>query len=84
MLHITPGSVCMDLARMDFEPRQGVRLTRVKGTTNTYSPTGVWGDATLATREKGETLVRGMLDGMLSEIEALRGSSLPSAVRPVP
>ena len=84
MLHIAPGSVHMDLARKDLEPRQGVRLTRVKGTTNTYSPTGVWGDATLATREKGATLVRGMLDGMLSEIEALRSSPLPSAARPVP
>jgi creatinine amidohydrolase/Fe(II)-dependent formamide hydrolase-like protein len=56
MLHIAPGSVRMDLARKDFAPRQGVRLTRVKGSANTYSPTGAWDDATLATREKGETL----------------------------
>jgi creatinine amidohydrolase len=40
----------------------------------TYSPTGIWGDATLATREKGRRVVEAMVDGMLREIETLRGT----------
>ena len=82
VLFIEPGSVRMDLARKDFEPRKGVRLTRLRDTPNTYSPTGVWGDATLATAKKGEELVHGMLDGMLAEIEALRAAPLPAPPSP--
>jgi len=46
-------------------PRPGVPGT-------TYSPSGIWGDATLATREKGRVVVEAMVAGMLREIEALR------------
>jgi len=45
---------------------------------DTYSPTGIWGDATLATREKGRRVVEAMVDGMLSEIAALRGTPVPA------
>jgi len=38
-----------------------------------------WGDATLATRNKGETLAEAMAVGMLAEIETLRSSPLPAA-----
>jgi len=38
-----------------------------------------WGDATLATRNKGETLAEAMVVGMLAEIETLRSSPLPAA-----
>jgi creatinine amidohydrolase len=79
---IEPRAVRMDLARKDYEPRKGVRLTRLRDSPNTYSPTGVWGDATLATPKKGEELVRGMLDGMLAEIEALRATPLPAPRSP--
>lgn len=84
LLYVAPRTVRMELARKDFEPRKGTRLTRVKDSANTYSPTGVWGDATLATAKKGETLVRGIVDGMLADIEALRGSPLPPSATPPP
>lgn len=35
---------------------------------------GVFGDATLATRKKGEVLVRGLVDGILKDIQALQAS----------
>lgn len=79
MLYVAPRTVRMELARKDFEPRKGTRLTRTKDTANTYSPTGVWGDATLATRKKGQTLVLGIVDGMLADIEALRAAPLPAS-----
>lgn len=82
MLHVAPNEVRMDLARKDLEPRKGTRLTRIKDSPNHYSPTGVWGDPTLATAAKGETLARGLLDAMLAEIEALRSSPLPASPAP--
>lgn len=81
LLFIAPQDVEMELARKDFEPRQGSRLTRVKDSPNTYSPTGVWGDATLATSDKGKVLVRAVLDGMLADIQALRAEPLPGGRR---
>ncbi len=60
---------------------QGSRLTRVKDSPNTYSPTGVWGDATLATSEKGKAFVGAVLDGMLADIQALRAEPLPGGRR---
>lgn len=38
--------------------------------------TGIWGDATLATREKGRQVVEAMVEGMLQEIEAFRAQSI--------
>jgi creatinine amidohydrolase/Fe(II)-dependent formamide hydrolase-like protein len=38
----------------------------------------VWGDATLATREKGERVVEAMVAGVLADIEALRAESPPA------
>ncbi len=81
LLYIAPQDVEMELARKDFEPRQGSRLTRVKDSPNTYSPTGVWGDATLATSEKGKAFVDAVLDGMLADIQALRAEPLPGGRR---
>jgi creatinine amidohydrolase len=43
----------------------------------TYSPSGVYGDATLATREKGRRITEALVAVILREIEALRGAELP-------
>lgn len=58
----------------DYRPGKG-RLTRDPNSGGTYSPTGTWGDPTLATREKGRIVVEGLVEGILKEIEELR--SLP-------
>lgn len=56
--------------------------TEVMARTNVVvAPTGVWGDATLATSDKGKVLVRAVLDGMLADIQALRAEPLPGGRR---
>jgi uncharacterized protein (TIGR02246 family) len=55
------------------------RLTRTQGGGGTYSPTGVWGDPTLATRDKGRVLVEALVAGVLGDIESLRKAALPPA-----
>lgn len=37
-----------------------------------YSVTGIYGDATLATKEKGERITEALVTGILKEIEDLR------------
>jgi creatinine amidohydrolase len=52
-------------------------LTRDPHKPGAYSPSGVFGDATLATRAKGETVANAMVEGMLREIAELRRTPLP-------
>ena len=72
MLYMYPERVDMSRAVKDDAPQGTGGLSRVPGTAKTYSPSGVWGDATLATREKGRIVVEAMVAGMLQEIESLR------------
>lgn len=79
MLYIDPASVDMTLAVKDLAPRSTpMRLRRQQGVDGTYSPSGIWGDATLATREKGRVVVEGLVATMLTDIDTLRAASLPS------
>jgi len=78
ILYMQPNAVDMKKAVKDYRPQVGSGLTRdPKSTTSTYSASGVWGDATLATREKGKIVTEAMVAQILSDIEKLRGSSLP-------
>jgi creatinine amidohydrolase len=81
MLYIDPGSVDMGRAVKDFHPKGKGGLTRDPHGEGTYSATGIWGDPTLATREKGERIVTALVDTMVEEIEALRRAPLPDAAR---
>lgn len=71
MLYIAPDSVDMSKAVCDYREGEG-RLTRNPDGPGIYSPSGVWGDATLATREKGEVLVTALAKGVAADIAALR------------
>jgi creatinine amidohydrolase len=71
MLFIAPATVDMSKAVKDYHPADG-GLTRDPHGKGAYSASGVYGDATLATREKGEILVTAMVEGILKEIEELR------------
>jgi creatinine amidohydrolase len=42
-----------------------------------YSSTGSCGDPTLATRDKGERLVRALIDALVADVAALRAAPLP-------
>ncbi len=77
MLHIAPKTVDMKKAVKDDAPTTAAGLlTRDPNKAGRYSPSGVFGHATLATRAKGEAVAKAMTDGMLAEIEALRASPL--------
>jgi len=72
MLYIAPETVDMKKAVKDYHPSPKGGLTRNPNGEGAYSASGVYGDATLATRKKGEIMVHAMLDGMVKEIDALR------------
>jgi creatinine amidohydrolase len=67
MLYQRPDLVQMDKA-VDFIPEKP-RCYLTYGSIFTHSPDGVWGNAALATAEKGEILYEKSLEGMLKEIQ---------------
>lgn len=77
MLYINPAMVSMGKAVKDYHPSSAGGLTRDSNKPGVYSASGIYGDATLATREKGEIMVNAMVRGMLREIDALRGADPP-------
>lgn len=74
MLYIAPQTVDMRKAVKDYRPSRGRPLTRDSTQPGTYSPTGTWGDPTLATREKGEKIIEAFVTGILRDIRMLRNS----------
>ena len=74
MLALAPERVTMERALRDAAPRPpgGGPLTRDPSRAGLYSPSGVWGDPTRATREKGERLAASLVAAMVDEIESLR------------
>lgn len=74
MLHIVPAAVDMSKAVPDHHPETTPAggLTRDPSRPGVYSPTGTWGDPTLATPEKGRRLVEAAVASILIEIERLR------------
>lgn len=72
MLYIAPELVDMSKACKDYHPGLQPGLTRKPRGKGSYSASGIYGDATLATREKGERVVEAMVKGILGDIERLR------------
>jgi creatinine amidohydrolase len=70
MLYIAPEVVRMPKAVKDYR-RLRDQWPHVNAT-SADAATGVYGDPTLATREKGEAIVEAMVSGILREIHALR------------
>jgi creatinine amidohydrolase len=79
MLYIAPESVHMKKAVRDLNAHQPGGLTRDPQGKGTYSPTGAWGDPTLATREKGQAVTESLVSTILKDIDDLRQTPLPSA-----
>lgn len=80
MLYIAPESVRMSKAVRDLNTDQpGGGLTRDPKGKGVYSPTGAWGDPTLATREKGEAVTKSLVSTILKDIQALGQAALPTA-----
>jgi len=83
MLYMAPESVDMSKAVRDYHGEHRGPLTRdPKNTAGTYSPSGIWGDATLATRAKGKIVTEALVAAILSEIEQLRRMPLPAPAAP--
>jgi creatinine amidohydrolase len=78
MLVIAPDTVDMSKAVKDCSPRGQGGLSRDPTSEKTYSPSGVWGDPTLATRAKGEKLVAALTAILVDDIEKLRRAPLPA------
>jgi creatinine amidohydrolase len=77
MLVIAPDTVDMTKAVKDFDKTGRGRLSRTREVGKTYSPTGIWGDASLATVEKGQAVVKSLVDGIFNDIKQLRKAPLP-------
>jgi creatinine amidohydrolase len=80
MLYIEPTVVTMAKAPNDYHPGAG-GLTRDSATAvrerKVWSRTGTYGNATLATREKGRALVEAQVRDMVAEVERLRAAPVP-------
>jgi len=68
MLYIREEIVDMEKAVKDYHPRRGRGLTRNPDKPGVYSPTGIWGDPTLASKEKGEKVVEATVEYIMNEI----------------
>lgn len=72
MLYIAPETVDMSKAVKDFDSRPNRRgLTRNPEGEGHYSPTGIWGDPTLASKEKGKILVEAAVKEIIKQIKEL-------------
>jgi creatinine amidohydrolase len=72
MLYMAPSAVDMKKAARDYHPSAERGLTRNPKGRGVYSATGIYGDATLATRAKGERVTKALVAGILKDIEDLR------------
>ncbi len=82
MLHIAPQTVEMKRAVKEWyhsESSSPFRLTRQRAVDALYSPSGIWGDPTLATAQKGAELADALMKRILADIAALRELPLPAA-----
>jgi creatinine amidohydrolase len=77
MLVIAPQTVDMSKAVKDFDKTGKGRLSRNRESGKTYSPTGIWGDASLASVEKGKAVVKSLVSGLIDDIDKLRQAELP-------
>ena len=77
MLYIDPQCVDMSKAADDYHPGNGP-LTPNAGETGVYSPTGIYGNATLATVEKGRIIVEATVADLIRDIAGLRRVTVPN------
>ena len=73
MLYIKPEIVNISKAVKDYHPLKGSGLTRDPENTSAgvYSKSGIYGDPTLATVEKGEAIVEALVRHIVDDIKEL-------------
>ena len=77
LLHLAPERVNLAKAVRDDHPKAAGGLVRDASRPGTFSPTGTWGDPTLATPEKGRRFVDAVVEGVLADLAALQAAPLP-------
>jgi creatinine amidohydrolase len=83
MLFIDPSAVAMSKAVAEYGTGAGA-LTRKQDGPGILSRTGVLGDPTVASAEKGRVLVDTLVAAVLDDIEKLRGAPLPAVKAATP
>ena len=79
MLFLAPGSVRMEKAVADgLSERSGPLTRNVASTTGHVSPSGVFGDPTLADWRKGQRIADALVAAMVADVDALAAAALPS------
>ena len=78
MLYIDSQRVDMSVAKKDFHAGSGP-LSPERGKPGIYSPTGIYGDATLASVDKGRAIVEETVADLLGDIDSLKDSTPPPA-----
>ena len=72
MLYMYPEIVDMTKAVKDYDSRPNRKgLTRNPDCDGIYSPTGIWGDPTLASKEKGRILTTNLIKTIISQLQEL-------------
>lgn len=77
ILYMRPGTVRMDKAVADGGGASSGPLTRDRAKGGHYAPSGVFGDATLASWRKGERIVEQAVTDLLQGIDALKAAPVP-------
>lgn len=81
MLYMAPTTVDMSKAGREIPTEQKPGpWSPTPGGRGTYHPLGIYGDATLATREKGEVIVEWFIKGIREDLKKLRNTVVPKAV----
>ena len=79
ILYMAPASVRMERAVADGGVVRPGPLTRdPQRTDRHYSPSGVFGDPTLATWQKGERITEAVVASILKDVDALATAPLPA------
>jgi creatinine amidohydrolase len=77
MLFIAPETCDMTKAEKDFHPNGGMLTRDPNDKEGTYSPSGAWGDPTLATREKGARIAEALVSAIRRDLDDVRRAPLP-------
>jgi creatinine amidohydrolase len=79
VLYLRPATVHMDKAVRDGIPRRPGPLVRDPARGDGHvSPSGVYGDATLATWRKGEAVVQAQVAAILKDVDATAAAEVPA------
>lgn len=82
VLFMAPETVDMKKAAKDYHPSEVRRFTRDPKGKGIYSATGIFGDATLATKAKGKQVTNALVSGILKDIEDLRQTAVSEQPQP--